>query len=144
MAGLSQLEAMVSRYQGNPVLSAEFVVSELQWISHCFSEVYIIVDGLDECSGREIIHPNLVRLAERARVLVTSRPETDIVSAFSAQTHLNIDEGVKRDILTHVQWQMDNNKKFSHIRPSLKQKIEVELVARSAGMYFDSGIRSDY
>jgi hypothetical protein len=133
-AGLSQLKAVLNRYRRRFVPSTEFVVSELEWIFHCFSDVYLIVDGLDECPKRELINPILLRLGRKARVLVTSRPEIDMVSAFDGQPYLNIDDAILGDIKTHVQWQMENNERLCHIRPSLKRKIEDELLARSAGM----------
>jgi len=133
-ASCAQLEAFIERYRGNLVPSMELLVTELEWISHCFCNVYIIVDGIDECSERETIPANLLRLSKRTKVLVTSRPEIDLMNAFCGERSINIDAAVRRDICTYVQWQMESNRKLSHIRRSLKQKIQEELVAKSHGM----------
>jgi len=122
-------------YKEEPIPSIEFVERQLHQICLFFNDIYIIVDGLDECAARDTIQIVLLRLAGSAKVLVTSRPETDLVSAFAGQPCLNMDEAAKVDIKKHVQWQMQNNPGLKNIRPSLKQKIEKDLVAKSAGMY---------
>ena len=121
-ASRRQLEFLVGRYQGNVVPSMELLVTELEWISHCFCRTYLIVDGLDECFNRETIPAALHRLSKRANVLVASRAEIDINIAFLGEPYINIDDAIGEDILTHVRWQMENNRKFDRIISSRKFK----------------------
>ena len=134
-ADCPRLETLLRLYKQEPIPSIEFVETQLHQICLFFNDVYIIVDGLDECATRDTIQNVLLRLAGSAKVLVTSRPETDLVSAFAGKPCLNMDEAAKADIKKHVQWQIQNNPGLRNIRPSLKQKIEKDLVGKSAGMY---------
>lgn len=135
LAGCQQLEALIERYRGTLVPSMELLITELEWISHSFCSVYIIVDGLDECMERDTIPASLQRLSKRAKVLVTSRPEVDIKFAFVGERSINVDKAVRNDICIHVQWQTEVNQKLCYIRPSLKRKIQEDLIAKSGGMY---------
>lgn len=133
-ADASCLDIIGTRYEIDFIPSIETIISDLTWIVHWFSDVYLIIDGIDECSDRETLPLLLPCLAEVARVLVTSRPEKDLIDVFIGEPCLNIDEPVNNDIIKHVKWQMANHEKLRDIRPSLKRKIENKLVTRSAGM----------
>lgn len=133
-ADTSCLDIIITRYKIDFIPSAETIVSDLIWIVHWFIDVYFIIDGIDECSEKEALPFVLQCLAERARVLVTSRPEKDLIDVFLGSPRLNIDEPVKNDIIKHVKWQMANHEKLRNIRPSLKRNIENKLVTKSAGM----------
>ena len=133
-ADTSCLDIIITRYKIDFIPSEETIVSDLEWIVHWFSDVYLIIDGIDECSKRETLPFVLQCLAERAEVLVTSRPEKDLADVFIGKPCLNIDDPVKNDIIKHVKWQMANHEKLRNIRRSLKRNIENKLVTRSAGM----------
>jgi len=124
--------------ENHTIFSGEFVLSSLEWIGDFFSEIFIIIDGVDECLNREEFCESLGRLVERTNmsVLVVSRPEHDIATAdvFLGKSTLNIDDAVKLDISTHVSWYMEKDKKLRRYRPELKAELLVTLTTKCDGM----------
>lgn len=98
--------------------------------------MYLIIDGLDECSGRKSLLSTLLEFNVRnIKILVTSRPELDIKEVLSTNHSLNIDDHVVNDIVTYVRWEIESDPKLSKIEQRLKQEIQDQLIAKSDGMY---------
>jgi len=136
----SFIDTVMGRFlENNTIFSGEFVLSSLEWIGDFFSEIFIIIDGVDECSNRDEFCESLRRLVERTKmsVLVVSRPEHEIATAdvFIGKSTLNIDDAVKLDISTHVRWYMEKDKKLQRYRPELKADLLVELTTKCDGMW---------
>jgi hypothetical protein len=101
-----------------------------------FGEVYLVVDGLDECSCRQPLLSTLCQLqGENLRILVTSRPESEIAITLKTFPSLNIDDYAVNDIGIHVRWAIESDPKLSGIQPHLKRHIQETLIAKSDGMY---------
>ena len=109
----------------------------LEWISGFYNDVHLVIDGLDECTKREQLLLQLTRLrGTNIKLFVTSQPESDTTIAFHRKPVLKIDEYNNSDILTYVQWQLENDPKLTHIKPALKQEIQDKLIGKSARMYY--------
>ncbi|CUS12929.1 unnamed protein product, partial [Tuber aestivum] len=110
-----------------------------------FRRTFIILDALDEFpkGTREgllswIKELTVAHRAGSLSILVTSRPEADIVgsleplAAFSISLQSKI---IDPDIRTHVQKSLEGKGGFKRFTEGLKDEIEDMLVARSQGMF---------
>lgn len=103
---------------------------------------YVIIDGLDEIEST--MRPRLLSFLKTLwantsiKLLLTSRPETDIKQAFNEQNlpELPISENaVQQDIFCYVKWQLENDPDLCKIKSkALKADIERTLLKRSGGM----------
>ena len=72
---------------------------------------------------------------ETLNFFVTSRCEKDIQLAFEGKESLEIDkECVQIDIVTHIEWMLDNHKNLKRIEQSMKEEIKEKLAEKSVGM----------
>jgi len=135
----SVIAAMKTRFSESPKVTNDFVLSFLNWISEYFSEVFLVIDGVDECSDYEEFCESLARLVESPtiKVFVASRPEHGIATAnvFVAKPVLNIDDKVKCDISTHLSHYIENDRKLKRLRPELKCELLNTISAKCGGMY---------
>ena len=134
-----KVDDVKARFDESTSISLELVQLSLTWISQeLFSEIFVIIDGVDECLDRDEFCQSLGRLIKdsKLRVLVASRPERDIATAdvFLGKPALNIDEAVKTDISTHVSWYIERDRKLRRHRPELKTELLVKLTAKCDGM----------
>jgi len=113
------------------------LASSIHSISKLYKEVYVIVDGLDECSKPTDVCVAISTLAhENIKILVTSRPDRDIANSFSAEPTLEIkDAWVNEDIATYIDWRLARDETLVVIKPGLKLDIKNSLVKQSDGMY---------
>jgi len=136
---LSVINAVKARFSEPTIISLEYVLSSLNWISELFSDVFLVIDGADECSDREEFCESLAQLVEsrKIKVLIASRPEHDIVTAavFTAKPTLNIDDAVKDDIATHVSRYMDRDRKLKRLGAELKGELLKAITAKCDGMW---------
>ena len=100
------------------------------------SEVYIVIDGIDECPDRSKLCDHVLEIAGgRVRVLVSSRSERDISEAFQHQHHiLFTEEQSHRDIATHIEWSFEHDKRLKKVKSDLKKEIKEKLLSKSDGM----------
>jgi NACHT domain len=111
--------------------------------------VYLIIDGLDECSGssalsspREEVLSFLEDLVEarlpNLRICVTSRPEADIKLVLEPLTIFSIslhdESGQKEDIENYIRSVVNTNKKMRRWTPEHKQLVIDTLTERADGM----------
>lgn len=115
----------------------DILVDTIKAIASFFHSIYIVIDGLDECSKREdLLHLvlGLATEAETVNVAVVSRPEIDIQRAFSGRSNLGIDDFVHADISVYIEWRLEHDVKLSRINANLKHDIKEKLLAKNAGM----------
>jgi hypothetical protein len=101
------------------------------------NKIVIVIDALDECDDRQEILKALSRneLPSEMRVIVTTRPEYDIMSILEShphvqRRHLRLDEpGIGDDILMYFTSQ------FGHAGASLGTKEIGELTRRADGLF---------
>lgn len=122
-------------------------------IAKKFDEVFLLIDGLDECSQqkRHLVHGFLsaaVDTLPRLKVFVTSRREQDILRAFEKLTTPTIEveaKSVAGDILSYVTDEIkrlsagDNGQQLFVKSDMLRQKIVQTLTAKADGMYVAFG-----
>ncbi|KDR72135.1 hypothetical protein GALMADRAFT_74423, partial [Galerina marginata CBS 339.88] len=113
----------------------------LREIVNEFSQAYIIIDALDECTdrGKTLIWVNKLvsdtdPKARNLHVMVTSRPELDIKKVMMAFDIPSMDVGeetANRDILKYLEHHMSSDfKKYDEIT---RKKIESVLRERADG-----------
>ena len=122
--------------------SDEQLQNALRDILDKFSQAYIMIDALDECTDREktlnwlnklISDPN--RKAANLHVVVTSRRERDIHEIFAAlDPHsLDVGEANTKDIVEYLKLQMVS--KFTKYDENTREKIMSELEKHAEGSY---------
>ena len=111
----------------------------LRHILDGLSDVYLIIDALDECTDRsksldwvkELVDQNV---GKRLHIVVTSQLERDIEEVFGAldKHSINVGETAEnRDIVKYLEQQM--GLKFQKCNENIRNKIETDLRARAEG-----------
>lgn len=100
-----------------------------------FLDVYIVVDGLDECAIPKEVCEHLMTLATgNVKVLAFSRSEDEIKKVFESCRQLQIkDEFVSVDVKIYVDWRLAHDEILRSIKPRLKQEISDKLLAKNEG-----------
>ena len=140
MKDTAELKLIKSQYDrnlggGSPPLDT--LLFTLEWISHAYEQVYIIIDGLDECENRKTLVNNLSNIPTDAfNLFITSRPENDIVKAFGEKPNMGMDNKyVQQDIAAHIKIVLDEDEDFQDLDVDLKNEIAEKLQAKNEGMY---------
>ncbi|CUS11595.1 unnamed protein product [Tuber aestivum] len=117
----------------------------LSHIIKCFSRTFIVLDALDEFpkDTRESLLSWIGELTADHKVgslsvLVTSRPEADIVRSLGPLAAFPIplqSKTVDQDIRTYVQKSLGGKDGFKKFTKEIKNEIEDTLVSRSQGMF---------
>ena len=107
-----------------------------------FSNAYIMIDALDECTDRERtlswateLISDINRKAANLHIVVTSRPERDIHDFFATLDPRSIDVGEANteDIVEYLKIQIAS--KFMKYDESTRAKIKAELEEHAEGSY---------
>ncbi|KAF3931442.1 Ankyrin-3 [Dactylella cylindrospora] len=114
----------------------------LQQISKEYTNLIIVMDGLDECTvEREYLLEQLDRLCDagsgRIKILVSSRPEQDIDDMLTRFERFEVSAS-KSDLELYCASEMEKRTRSRKLRlrdPSLKQLILDRLVQGSHGMF---------
>ena len=122
--------------------SDEQLQNVLRDILDSFSQAYIVIDALDECTDREKtvnwvnkLISDTNRRAANLHVVVTSRPEIDIHEVFAKLDPHSIDVGEAntKDIVEYLTLQMEL--KFIKYNENTRAKIMSELEKHADGSY---------
>ena len=122
--------------------SDEQLQNVLRDILDGFSQAYIMIDALDECTDREKtlnwvnkLISDTNRKAANLHIVVTSRPERDINEVFVALDPHSIDVGEAntKDIVEYLTFQMES--KFTKYDENTRAKIMSELKKHAEGSY---------
>jgi hypothetical protein len=104
-----ELEDLHSKCRnGQQIITRQKLTTILKNLIASFTNVYIIVDAIDECPKRgdqrdEILAVVLDISRSGSQLLVTSRLEIDIAEAFKSEASISIDKMlVEADITLHV------------------------------------------
>ena len=127
------------RQGGQP--STSELLNVLAAVIQNFTQVYLVIDALDESSEREKLLNFLRKVVEdnklcRIQLLATSRKELDIEGSFlSVATDLSLSNlYVDEDIRTYILTCLRDNRKFSRWPDDLRMEIETALVTGARGM----------
>lgn len=118
----------------------------LHHMMEVFSQLYVVLDALDECLERASLISILEEIAawkvDNLHLLVTSRKERDLEISFATivDTQNNIclqSKLVDRDILKYVGQRLsdDRNLQKWHKDPDIRHEIEITLMRGAHGMY---------
>ena len=122
--------------------SDEQLQNVLRDILDKFSQAYIVIDALDECTDRGKTLNWMNKLisdtsgkAANLHVMVASRPERDIDKIFAAlDPHsIDVDEANTKDIVEYLKLQMES--KFTKYDEDTRAKIMSELEEHAEGSY---------
>ena len=122
--------------------SDEQLQTVLRDILDRFSQAYIMIDALDECTDREKTLNWASKLisdinckAANLHIVVTSRPERDIHEIFVALDPHSIDVGQTntKDIVEYLKLHMES--KFTKYDENTQAKIVSELEKHAEGSY---------
>ena len=117
--------------------SLESLLLCLITVSNAFKDVFILVDGLDECQRRrDLLLEIFNRFSNKHfHVLVTSRPDPDIKQAFSTKSSFPMDTvAVTQDIMVHIDASLNEDTKLKKLRPQMKERIRKDLTEKCDGM----------
>lgn len=125
--------------------SKQTLLDALVRLSSSASEIFVVVDALDECPSRDGLLESLRQIMELKRdnlhMIVTSRPERDIETSFDQwldqDQRLNIQSDiVDADIRTHVAGCLERDKKLNKWanNSTARTMIEDTLMEKAAGM----------
>ena len=122
--------------------SDEQLQNVLRDILDRFSQAYIMIDALDECTEREKtlnwvnkLISDTNRKPANLHIMVTSRPERDIHEIFAALDPHSIDVGEAntKDIAEYLKFQMES--KFTKYDEDTRAKIMSEMEKHAEGSY---------
>lgn len=103
-----------------------------------FEQVYIVVDGLDECLELNVLLPVLETLGQRCRLLVTSRPRDDIARRLGRYSQIHMTrESTSNDIRAFVHSQIRERVQSQrlHVRDErVIEEVSRTLVDQADGM----------
>ncbi len=121
------------------VPTTDRLVGLFQEISECFEQVYIIIDGLDECDRDVVgILPDISGPGTNVSMAVLSRDQCDIRCSFSENipgfSIINI-EAQDKDVMTFVEHVVTNHHRLQRLPVSLKQAVRASLTTHWNGMY---------
>ena len=141
--GITEILADLYKYCGEVQQpSDEQLQNVLRDILDKFSQAYIMIDALDECTDREMTLNWVNKLisdtnckSANLHVMVTSRPERDIHEIFAARDPHSIDvsEANTKDIVEYLTLQMES--KFTKYNENTRAKIMSELEKHADGSY---------
>jgi hypothetical protein len=102
--------------------------------------IYMLIDGLDECEDRNNgLLVSLVTISESPlldlRLLVSSRPESDIHDAFAKHDTTRVDlekEATERDVETYISGSLRSITRFDQ---SKRKRAAIEIARKAAGMF---------
>ena len=112
----------------------------LRDILYGFSDAYIVIDALDECSDRQKTLDWVKELVtdrkagESLHIVVTSRPEPDIEKIFRTLDQHSIGVGettANQDIMKYLELQMESQ--FHKYDENTRKEIESRLRERAEG-----------
>ena len=129
--------------------SDEELQNVLRDILNRFSQAYIVIDALDECTDREKtlnwankLISDINHNSANLHFVVTSRPERDIQEIFAALDPHSIDVGETntKDIVEYLNLHMES--KFMKYDENTQAKIKSELEMHAEGSYVYSVLTS--
>ena len=105
------------------------------------TNAYIVIDALDECSHRDSLLANILRILGSyivVRLLVSSRREMDIKRKLGPLARWTIDltnSAHHEDIRRYIQTQLEEDSELNSWSVAIRLEIEKSLVNGAQGMY---------
>ncbi|PQE15012.1 P-loop containing nucleoside triphosphate hydrolase protein [Rutstroemia sp. NJR-2017a BVV2] len=144
---IHELYAQLNHGMSQPHL--ENVLEMFRVVVQDFDDIYIIMDGLDECPKTDSERARLLEIIKDIRnwnipsmhIFVASRQERDILDEFenfASDDHLRIPadgKQVKNDIELFIQKRLSEDKRCSRWKPALKAFVQERISTRAGGMF---------
>jgi hypothetical protein len=129
------------RKRKSPPQSVARILDLIRRAAQRFNQIYLILDGLDECEGRE--RAELLKILpilasdDGFNVFVVSRPEVDIDEAFPNVDTISLQmqtEDVHGDIKLHINHELESRRELVRLPQKLKDEIRTTLENKASGM----------
>lgn len=105
------------------------LMSVLTELSGYFDQVYIIVDEVDACpEGLDLLSLLSRSSGSNQSILVASRSSEDFVNVLQGQQSLEISTDSLNDYVGFIDWELEHDREFTHLSPSVKQNIREFLL----------------
>jgi hypothetical protein len=120
--------------------SMKALVLYISFVSRIFTDVFLTIDGLDECVEKDrntIINAmkTVQASTQGSHIMVISRRERDIVQALSQEPNLAMDEkSVLIDIKTHVTSRFATEARLQCRKSEVEARITKVLLDKCDGM----------
>ncbi|KAI0539486.1 ankyrin repeat-containing domain protein [Xylaria digitata] len=132
-----------SKNQGSNEPSIKELIETLAAIaSACAGDVYLLVDALDECPGKErkAFYERALGpiLATKVKLMIASRKEPDIEEALRNRSLYEIciqNDDVNADVRAHVNSVISRDPKFQVMKLSIQEEILDGVVSGARGMF---------
>lgn len=111
-----------------------------------FSDVYVLLDALDECTERgelmEFLDDVLIRKIEGLHLLTTSRREREIEDGFynHQPARINLEEQMAEDITLRIRGRLSRDLRLKRLSQPIKAEIEAALLDGAQGMYGEKNL----
>lgn len=133
-----EVDALYSKCNKRPA-ALEHLKNVFSGLIRNLSKVFIIIDGLDECTDRANVLDGLLELKNRpngnTNVLVTSRNDPTTRLALSSVPNLTMEaKNVGADIELYVKGEIERRVKLRRLKPEMKAEIATRLVDGANGM----------
>lgn len=135
---LDQLYNLCKREDRSPTLDE--LGELLQSLVSGFSETYIAIDALDECTEREDLLEMIAQIADwqlrNLHVMVFSRVEDyieEIIGPFLT-CKVRVEDEIGQDIQLYIQEQLKKDTRLKKWPEDVKQEIETRLLEKADGM----------
>jgi len=134
----AEIEKLYENSNGKPPVLGDLKKAFLQMIS-TRGKIAIVVDALDHCDDRGEIMDSLLELVDpskgKVKLLVTSRQEQDIKTAFAGAACLCIKaDDIKGDIGIFLRDEIERLPKLRRLKPETKDLITTSLSNGAKGM----------
>lgn len=109
---------------------------ELQSHKYC-----LIIDGVDEFSGRAMDVVEFIQAFSslpNVKVIVSSRPITSCVQAFSSCSQLNLEDLTQNDMIEYIDQRLGSHEYTSVLKkrkPDFMDTLQAELVRKASGVF---------
>lgn len=133
-----EVDALYSKCNNRPA-ALKHLKNVFSGLIRSLSKVFIIIDGLDECTDRANFLDGLLELRNRptgnTNVLITSRNDPATRLALSNVPNLTMEaKNVGADIELYVKSEIERRVKLRRLKPEMKAEITTRLVDGANGM----------
>lgn len=128
---MERLGVLYDDYGRGGKATLEPLISALELIADKYDQVYVLIDGLDECKEWKALMDHLLKLVTSGlSILVTSRPWNEFAKVFKGESCVEMEmdaSEVRKDISTHINYVLNKDNKFVKLDPVFKQEMAEKL-----------------
>lgn len=115
----------------------DVILGILERVSACYETISVVIDGVDECEDRHELLTTIqsLRKKNKFKLLVASRPESDILNAFQDfPSQEMVPMEILQDIETHLNNRIYQRDGFKRLSDNFKTEVKTRLLKDNQGM----------